>query len=93
MSLQSTLLTTTAANVYASTGNTAITVMYIANYSTTANATFNLFAVTSGGSASNTNKIYSNVLVTAGDTFVIETERFLLDNNETIRANANANSD
>jgi len=92
MSLQNTLITTTAANIFVSSANTAITAIYIANYSTSANVTFNLYAVPSGGTPSNTNKIYTNVVVVAGDTYVINSERLLLDVGDTIRANANANT-
>jgi hypothetical protein len=92
MSLQSTAITTTLANIYASTGNTCVTTVYIANYSTSSNVTFNLYAVASAGSASNTNKIYSNVTVLAGDTYIIDSERLLLDNGDMLKANCNANS-
>ena len=92
MSLNSALLTTTISNIFVSTGTTAVTTLYITNYSTTSNVTFSLYAVTSGGSPSNTNKIYSNVFVTAGDTYIIDSERLILDNNESLRASTNANS-
>jgi hypothetical protein len=92
MSIQSTLLTTTADTVYTSTGSTVVTTIYVSNYTTSANATFSLFAVGSGYSASNTNKLYSNVTVTAGDTYVIDSERLLLDDGDVIQANANVDS-
>ena len=92
MSLQSTAITTTLADIYVSTGNTCVTTVYIANYSTSSNVTFNLYAVANAGSASNTNKIYSNVTVFAGDTYIIDSERLLLDNGDMIKANCNANS-
>lgn len=91
MSLQSALITTTTANVYVSSGQTAAMTFYFANYSTSANATFSLWAVKSGQTAGNINVLYSNVLVQAGDTYVADAERIFLDNNDALVAYANAN--
>ena len=92
MSLQSTLLTSTVANVYVSAGNTAVTTVYVSNYHATANAVFTVYAVASGSAQSSTNQIYTNVAVNAGDTYIIDTEKLLLSNNETLRMSTNANS-
>ncbi len=92
MSLQSTLLTTSAANVYVSSGQTAAMTFYFSNYSTTQSATFSLWAVKSGESAGNVNVLYSNVLVQAGDTYLADTERIILDTNDALVARTNANS-
>lgn len=92
MSLTSSLLTTSIANVYVSTGNSAVTTMYFTNYSDSANAMFTLYAVSSGQSASNTNKIYSNLLVEPGDTYVIDSERLLLGGSDSLQSSANTNS-
>lgn len=91
MSLQSSYVTTTAANVYISSGETAAMTFYFSNYSSSADATFSLWAVKSGNVASNLNVLYSNVVVQAGDTYVADSERLFLDNNDALVAYANAN--
>jgi hypothetical protein len=54
---------------------------------------FSLFLVPSGTSTiDSTVQIYGNVQVTAYDTFVIDLEKLVLGNGDTIRANASANT-
>jgi hypothetical protein len=92
MAITNTALTTTTANVYASNGQNAITVIYVCNYSTSANAVFSIYAVPSGGTANSSSIIYSNVFVQYGDTYVIDSERLLLDNAQTLKMKVNANA-
>lgn len=92
MSIQSTLLTTTTSPVYTSSGTTAAMTFYVANYSTTANATFSIWAVPSAGTPGNINVMYSNVTVLAGDTYLASTERIFLDNGDALYARCNANA-
>lgn len=92
MSLQSTYLTTTASSVYTSSGTNAAMTFYVANYSTTANAMFSIWAVPSGGTPSNLNVLYSNISVSSGDTYLASTERLFLDNGDQIYARSNVNS-
>ena len=93
MAITSALITTSAANVYASVGNTAVTWLSITNYGV-ANATANVHVVPSGGSANVQNQIASAVEIVVGDTYQIYAgnEKLLLDNNDTIQAVANANT-
>jgi len=91
MTIQSTLLTTTTANIFVSDGNTATMTFYFSNYSTTANVLFSLWAVKDGDVAGNINALYSNVFVQAGDTYVADRERLFLDANDSLQARANAN--
>lgn len=84
-------LTTSAANVLVASGNTAVTTMYICNYSG-GSATFSMFIVPTSGTAGSSNQIYSTVTVAASDTYVIDMERLILGNGEMIQANANVNS-
>lgn len=91
MSIQNTLLSTVIANVYVSSGNSAITTVYMCNTSGTA-ANFYLYAVPSGAPAINANvTIYQNVLLQSGDTYVIDSEKLILGSGDTLRANASAN--
>jgi hypothetical protein len=92
MSLQSSYLTTTTSSVYSSSGSTAALTFYFANFSTNTNATFSLWAVSSGSSPSNINVLYSNVTVLAGDTYVADSERLFFNNGDELYARSNANS-
>ena len=80
-----------AANIYVSSGNSAITTIHLCNY--TANNTYaNIYLVPAGGTAGNSNIIYSNVSVTAYNTLIVYAEKFILSNNDTVRANCGAAS-
>jgi hypothetical protein len=86
MALINTGLSSTIANVYASSGNSVVSVAYFCNFDSSAR-TFNLYAVQAGGTAGTSNQIYRNVQIAAGDTFVIDMEKLVLANNETLQAN------
>lgn len=79
-----------AANVLAVTGisGQAVTTMYFCNRngSTT---TFNLYVVPAGFVANSNNIVYSNKTVAAGDTYIVDWEKLVLGQGDTIRANAN----
>ena len=93
MSTTSALVTTSAANVYASSGNTAITWLSINNYSAS-NVTANVHVVPSGGTANTQNQILTNLLIAGGDTYQLYAagEKLLLENNTAVQAVANANT-
>jgi len=86
-------VTSTAANVYVSTGDTAITWMSITNY-TAGNITANVWAVPSGDVAGNLNVILSNIEIAANDTYQLYAagEKLLLGNNDAIQADANVDN-
>lgn len=92
MAIQNANLTTTTSNIYVSSGSTAAMTFYFSNYSTSANATFSLWAVPSGDTAGNLNVLYSNVVVVAGDTYVMDTERLFLENGDRLCGYANSNN-
>jgi hypothetical protein len=92
MAISNTLLTTVVSNVYVSSGNTVVSVMYFCNTDSTAK-TFNLYAVPSGTATINSNvQIYKSVQIQSNDTFVVDMEKIVLANGDTLRANASANS-
>jgi hypothetical protein len=91
MSLINTALTTSVANIYVSSGNTIISAMYFCNYSVST-VSFNLYAVPSASVASNSNIIYSAIQLAAGDTYVVDWEKLVLGNGDTLRANATAST-
>ena len=92
MAISNTLLTTVVSNVYVSSGNTVVSVMYFYN-NNAATRDFSLFLVPSGTSTIDSNvQIYGNVQVTSTDTFVIDLEKLVLSNGDSIRGNASANT-
>jgi len=89
MTIATATLTTTPANVYISSGNTAITSLTLCNWSP-GNVTANLFVVPNGSSATTNNIALSAILLTTGDTYQLyaAAEKLLLSNGDTIQANA-----
>ena len=74
MAIQNTRLTNgTAANIFASTGSSAITTLHLCN-TTGATVTCNVYLVTGAGIiASANNAIYANVTITAQNTYAYAT--------------------
>jgi hypothetical protein len=89
MALSQSTLTGSATAVYTSSGNNAVTTMYLCNFSVT-DRTVSIYLVPSGGTAGTGNIIYQNVTIAAGDTYIIDTERLVLGNGDTIQALASA---
>ena len=87
--LNTALGTGNAANIYASSGSSAITTIHLCNYTAT-NAYANLYLVPSGSTAGNSNIIYSNVNVTAYNTLIVYAEKFILSDGDTIKGNCSA---
>jgi hypothetical protein len=90
MSIINTSVTTTAANIYASIGNSATTVIHLCNY-TNDGATANVWVVPNGLTANSMTMIYSNVSLTAQNTLVVDTEKLILSDGDAIMANASVN--
>jgi hypothetical protein len=86
-------VTTTIANVYASTGNTAITWLSLCNYSA-GNVVANVFVVPNGDTAGNLNAVINNILITTGDTYQLyaASEKLLLGNGDSVQVDANVNN-
>lgn len=87
MALTSTSLTSTSATaVYTSTGNTACTVVYICNTSvSTVTVTVNV-----GATATTANTIYKTLSINASDTYVIDSERLMFENGQSIWVTASS---
>jgi hypothetical protein len=93
MTIQVGNVTTSAASVYTSVGNTAITFLSLCNYSA-GNVVANVFVVPNSGIAGNTNVIINNINITVGDTYQLYagSEKLLLNNGDSVQVNANANN-
>ena len=83
----------TAANVYVSSGNTAVTYLSLTNI-TAGNVIANVYVVPAGDTAGNTNVTLLQIEIASLDTYQIYAgnEKLLLDNGDSIQANANAAS-
>ena len=96
MAITNTFLSTTdPTTVFTAVGQQAITVMYICNTGEQ-DATVNVYCVDSDDSSGPgaSSLIYNQLLITAGntgtgDTYVISTEKLILDNNDFIEVEAN----
>jgi hypothetical protein len=91
MAIQNTRLTNgTAANIFASSGSSAITTIHLCN-TTGASITCNVYLVTGSGIIANANNaIYTNVSITAQNTYIVYAEKFILANGDSLRANCSA---
>jgi hypothetical protein len=88
--LNTRLETTDQTTVFQSVGQQAITVIYLCNTSV-GNVAVNMYAVNSGDSSAGSidNQIYSQLEILPNDTYVIDTEKLVLDNNDEIEVGAN----
>jgi hypothetical protein len=75
--------------VLTSVGNTAITTMYLCNKSPNT-ITANIFLVPATNGKFGGNIIYSNLSIAGNDTYVLEHERLLLGNGDSVSANIGA---
>ena len=90
MAIKSTrLLTTDITEIFQAVGQQAITVIYICN-TTNANVSVNMFVVSDGStSGGEENQILSQLEITAHDTYVMSTEKLILDDLDQIELEAN----
>ena len=99
MAITNNFIDATFTTLYTSTGDTAITSMIFCNYADTDNISgspgnvltdadtfLDLHVVPSGGSASDENKILHQLKIPDGETFIMDTERLVLENGDTIVA-------
>ena len=93
MAITNSLITTgAAANVYVSSGSSAITAMYLCNIDTTTR-TFDIYVCPSGNTLTPAStRIYSGVQIQAGDTYVVDSEKLILSSGDMIRANTSGTS-
>jgi hypothetical protein len=87
MAITNASITTTVGSVFTSVGNTAITTAYLCNQTPTT-ITANVYLVANAQSLASNCQIYSNLSIAPNDTYVLEWERILLSNGDTLQANA-----
>ena len=93
MSISTANVTTSIANTYVSSGNTAVTFLSLANYSAS-NVTANVYVVPGGNTVGNLNIVIANLQITTKDTyqFYAGNEKLILANGDSIQVNAGANN-
>jgi hypothetical protein len=93
MAITNTRLTDTLpTRVFQSTGQQVVSVMYICNTSDTiGNVSVNVYCINSNDSSAGSidNTIYSKLEITQNDTYVISTEKLVLDNGDEVEVEAN----
>ena len=75
--------TGTGTEAFAASADTAVTAMYITNKSSTA-GNVDIYVVPSGDTVGENYKIYNNLAVPAEDTYVVDTEKLILETGDKI---------
>lgn len=90
MSIQSKALDTSVSSIYTANGadGNVVSVAYFCNRSGSTTS-FTLHLVPTGESATANNVVYSNKTITAGDTYILELEKIILGNGDSLQASAN----
>ena len=82
---------TGATTVYTSSGTTAITCMFFMNDNASAR-TLSVHVVQSGGTTSSTNQLVKNISIDPADSYVINLEKLVLSNGDTVQCLASVGS-
>jgi hypothetical protein len=82
---------TSATTVYTSSGESAISCMFFMNENASAR-TLDIHVVQNGASAATTNKIVKTITIDPADTYVINLEKLVLSNGDTVQCVASADS-
>lgn len=82
---------TSATTLYTSSGTTTTTAVYFMN-NHTSTVTLQIHVVLSSGSAADSNKIIKDLELAASDTYVLDTERLVLGDGDSIQATADVGS-
>ncbi len=77
---------TNSTTIYQSDGESGVTTLIICNHHATTNAVVNVWVVPDGAVAGNSNQILKNLTIVASDTFVMDMEKLVLDDGDTIVA-------
>lgn len=86
MAISSTTLTLATTNIYTSSLNSVVSVMYFCNQGGSA-ANLNVWATAGNLTASAGNLIYREIQLAAGDTYVVDMEKLVLADGDFISAN------
>lgn len=93
MAIENNLIDTTDTIVYESIGgDSAVTTIFVCNYSETDDVRINIYVVPNGSATSDQNIILKDLIIISTDTFVFGTERILLSSGDKIIMTANTAS-
>lgn len=91
MSIAQQTVGTGATTIYTSSNSSAITAVYLLN-DDSSSVVVQVHVVPNGGTAGSANKIIKDLTIAAGDTYIADTERLILDDGDTIQASASTGS-
>jgi len=89
MAIAQQLVSNSATTIYTSSGNSATTVIFFMNDDASAR-TLDVYVVPNGGSAGTSTQIIKNLSIDAADTYILNIEKIVLSNGDTIQATASA---
>jgi hypothetical protein len=91
MTIRNTQVQTIPTQIFLAEGQQAVTTMMFCNV-TTQTATLNVFAVPFGGNPGNSTIILNGITIPAGESFALDSERFVLEENDAFFAQASGNN-
>jgi hypothetical protein len=91
MTIRNTQIQTIPTQIFLAEGQQAITTIFFCNV-TTATSTVSMFAVPFGGNPGITTQVLSNIVLPPGETFSMDSERFVLEDNDAFYAQSDANN-
>lgn len=92
MAITNTTINISNTTIYTAASESAITTIFFCNKSAGNNATLDVFAVPSGGSATSSTQILKSLSIPATETFVFDLEKLVLSTGDTIQAAASINN-
>jgi hypothetical protein len=92
MALIKSQLSTAPATIYTSANETVITVGYFCNTSDSVDTSIDVYLVPAGDSPDSSNIIYKNVPLVAGNTYILDTEKIIFNDGDSIQASATTGS-
>jgi hypothetical protein len=90
--ITSTLIGSSNTNIFLSQGENAITAVFLCNTSESTNAFVDLFVVSAAGVIGPTSQIMKSLSLPAGETFVLDTEKLILEDQAALWAVSNVGS-
>lgn len=78
--------------IFDAVGENAVTCIIFCNTSLTTDATVTVWIVPAGIAAGNTNMVLNEVSVPAGETFSLDTERFIMADSDSIQSQSSQNN-
>lgn len=84
MTISNALLQSVDTPIFTADGQQAVTTIIFCNVSNTQTAAVSLFAVPYGGNPGPTTQVLNNVTLPPGETFAMDSERFVLENSDVL---------